>query len=165
MTRLELHRPVPLERIGATGYEVLVEATPEENAALARRLAIPAVRALRCWFVLRSAPGEAIAAEGRLEASVVRTCVVSLEDFDAMVHDSFSLRFVPEGRESDDPDPESEDEVPYRGETLDLGEAAAQQLALALDPYPRRPEAELPIGETPATDHPFAKLAARRRLN
>ncbi len=33
---------------------------------------------------------------------------------------------------------------PFVDGTLDLGEAAAEQLALALDPYPRAPDAVLP---------------------
>ena len=41
---------------------------------------------------------------------------------------------------------------------LDLGEAAAEQLALSLDPYPRAPGAELPEVATEAEANPFAAL-------
>ena len=47
------------------------------------------------------------------------------------------MRCVPAGQESDDADPEAPDEIGYADGMLDLGEAAAEQLALALDPYPR----------------------------
>ena len=48
-------------------------------------------------------------------------------------------------------------------EQLDLGEAAAEQLALALDPYPRAPDAVLPdIPDEPEV-LPFATLASLRR--
>ena len=74
----------------------------------------------------------------------------------------FQLRFVPVGAESDDTDPESEDEIPYAGGVLDLGEAAAEQLALALDPFPRKPGAALPDDDSRALRaYPFAKLAPR----
>ena len=96
---------------------------------------------------------------------MLRTCVVSLDEFEAGVDEKFRLRFVPAGAESDDPDPESEDEVPYTGDFLDLGEAAVEQLALALDPYPRKPDAELPAAETEPPEHPFAALASLRRPN
>jgi hypothetical protein len=48
---------------------------------------------------------------------------------------------------------------------LDLGEAAAEQLALALDPYPRKPDARLLGAAEDPPGFPFAALAplARRR--
>ena len=65
--------------------------------------------------------------------------MVSAEEFPATVTEAFTVRFVPAGTEDDDPDPESVDEIPYAGGRLDLGEAAAEQLALALDPFPHKP--------------------------
>ena len=78
---------------------------------------------------------------------VVRTCVVSLDDFETTLEEDFRVRFVPAGTETDNPDPEAEDEIPFAGTVIDLGEAAAEQLALSLDPYPRKPGAELPESE------------------
>ncbi|HTW71343.1 MAG TPA: DUF177 domain-containing protein [Acetobacteraceae bacterium] len=154
----ELHRPVPADRIGPEGFDVLVEATPAELAALALRMRIPAVESLRCAFHLVRLTAATILAEGRLQAHVVQTCVVSLEDFPADIDEAFRVRFVPAGQESDDPDPEADDEIGYAGGMLDLGEAAAEQLALTLDPYPRAPGAELPELDAEAAAHPFAAL-------
>ncbi len=145
--RPELHRPSRVSRIADDDLEVLVEANAAERAALALRMAIPAIPALRCRFALTRHGGSRVAARGRLEATVVQTCVVSLEDFEAAIDEEFAVDFVPAGTESDDPDPETVDEIPYDGDTIDLGEAAAEQLALALDPYPRRPGAVLPEDE------------------
>lgn len=139
LSRPELSRPVSVNRLPHT---VVVEANEAELAALARRLDIPAVLALRCRFELRSA-GAAVLAQGVLAGRVVQSCVVTLEPVEQDVAEAFSLRFVPEGQESDDDDPEAPDEVPYQGARIDLGEAAAEQLALALDPYPRQPGAAL----------------------
>jgi uncharacterized metal-binding protein YceD (DUF177 family) len=161
----ELHRPLAVERIGPPGSLHTVTADPSECAALARRLGIPAVTALRCEFSLTRHLRGVVAAEGRLHATVIRTCVITLEDFESGVDENFRLRFVPAGQETDDPDPESEDEIPYAGPAIDLGEAAAEQLALALDPYPRSPGAELPDTEAETAPHPFAALAQRRRPN
>ena len=116
---------------------------------------------LRCRFALVREGRDIVAATGRLEALVVQTCVVSLEDFAAPIGEDFAVHFVPEGTESDDPDAESVDEIPYGGDTIDLGEAAAEQLALSLDPYPRRPDATLPETESPP-DPRLAALAAWR---
>lgn len=139
MSRLELSRPVRLDRIGQQETRHEVVASAEECAALARRFDIPAIASLTCRFGLRQAPGASVIADGVLEARVTRICVATLEAFDMPVRESFRLRFVPEDRLSDGIDPDADDEVPYQGESIDLGEATAQQLALALDPYPRKP--------------------------
>ena len=158
----ELHRPLAVDRVGPGGASERVDATPAECAALAVRMRIPAVHALSCTFRLRPLPGATLEAEGSLDAAVTQACVVTLDEFQSEVSEPFVVRFVPEGRESDDPDPEAPDEIPYAGAVIDLGEAAAEQLALALDPYPRKPGAELPETPPDPDAHPFAKLAARR---
>lgn len=157
----ELSRPLPVERVGSAGLRVEVNASTEECRAVAERLQIPAILELRCTIALRPEAGS-IRAEGRLEARVVRLCVVSLEEFETPVEEDFVVRFVPAGEESDEIDPEAEDEMPYTNATIDLGEAASVQLALALDPYPRRPGAVLEA-ERPAPSHPFAALDGLRR--
>jgi len=140
----ELRRPVSVAEIGPSGLDSMVEASPVECVALARRMGVPAVLSFSCRFHLARAVGGVVAARGRLAALVVRTCVVSLDDFQTAVEEDFRIRFVPAGTETDNPDPEADDEIPFAGTVIDLGEAAAQQLALALDPYPRKPGAELP---------------------
>ena len=156
----ELSRLLAPDRVGAGGLEQVVEAGPEELLALARRLMIPAVLRLRCTFHLRRAAGAVIAAEGDLEAEVVQVCVATLDEFEQPVSERFAVTFVPAGSETDDDEPDSPDQLPFEG-VIDLGEAAAEQLALALDPYPRRPDApELDNGES-ATGA-FAALAALR---
>ena len=96
---------------------------------------------------------------------MVQTCVVSLDEFESVVQEDFAIRFVPAGQETDAMDPEAEDEILFDGTMLDLGEAAAEQLGLALDPYPRQPGVELPELEMDGEPHPFAALAAKRRTN
>ena len=159
----ELHRPVPVDRIGAAGLAVTVEATAAECAAVAARLQIPAVRRLACGFEL-SRDGGSVEALGYLEAVVERTCVLSLDEFDAPVTERFAIRFVPDaaGPPEDVIDPadiDAPDEVAYQGNLIDLGEAAVEQLALGLDPYPRKPGAVLAAGTESAAPGPFAALS------
>jgi hypothetical protein len=161
VTPPELHRPVRVSRIPSEGMEVVVEASETERTALAARMGLPAIRALRSRFVLTQQGDGIVEGVGRLEAAVVQTCVVSLEDFESPLAEDFVVNFVPEGTESDDPDPESVDEIPYGGDTIDVGEATSEQLSLSLDPYPRRPDAMLPEAE-PGTDPRLAMLAAWR---
>jgi hypothetical protein len=154
----ELSRLIAVDRLPP---EYAVQASPPECAALAARLQIEAVESLVCHFTLRR-QGSVITAEGILEADVVQTCVVSLDPVGQRVEDRFTIRFVPDGREPTDDDPEAPDEIPYQGAIIDLGEAATEQLALALDPYPRLPGAELDPAARDPEPSPFSSLSALR---
>jgi len=158
----ELHRPVALDRIGPRGLTVEVEARPEELPAIAARLRILALASLHCAFKLRRVGASTVEAEGVLRAQVTETCVVSLDPFSHDVQEAFTVHFVPPGAEDDNPDPEAVDQISYAGGAADLGEAAAEQLALALDPFPRKPGATLPDEATEETPSPFAALRVRQ---
>jgi hypothetical protein len=54
---------------------------------------------------------------------------------------------------------EGPDEIFFGVEVIDLGAALAEQLALALDPYPRRPGAALPAEVLEEEAKPLAGLA------
>ena len=156
----ELHRPVAAERVGSAGLEMEVEANPGDLAALAARMGVPGIGALRCRFRLRRIAAGIIEADGHLAASLTQVCVVSLDEFPAELAESFQVQFVPAGTEDDDPEPDAVDQVPYEAGMIDLGEAAAEQLALALDPYPHKPGAAFDEGADEAASHPFGALAA-----
>ncbi len=166
----EMHRPAAVARIGATPMTVTVTATEAECVAIAARLGIAAVLGLECRFALRrqeDRPDDKargmVVGEGALRATVVQDCVVTLDPFEESLTENFRVRFVRAGTEIEDIDPESDDELPYAGESIDLGEAAIEQLALVLDPYPRKPGAELPRGLGAGPASPFAALARRAR--
>ena len=155
----ELHRPIAIERVGPAGLRVKVDANTAECDALARRMNLPAILAFSCDFRLEREAAGTLLAHGRLRAEVVQTCVISLDDFTATVEERFTVRCVPTGEETDDPDPEALDEFGYENGTLDLGEAASEQLALALDPYPRAPDAVLPEIDDTGDARPFSALS------
>lgn len=170
----EFHRPLAIGRIGATGRREELVASEAERAALARRFEILAIGLLRAELLLNPAPGGAFVAEGRLVAEVTQSCIVTLEPVEQRLDLPLALRFIPEGSEPSE-DPEAPDEIDIEGETIDLGEAVAEQLSLALDPYPRAPGAMLPEGltapeapepeavEPPARPNPFAALTRLKR--
>jgi len=165
----ELSRPLRSGAIGAAGRTERLVATPAECAALARRFGIPAIGTLSATLSLRPDSDGAILAEGELDAEVTQSCVISLEPVMQRVSAPVRLRFLPPGVEPND-DPEGADEIETDGDTLDLGEAVAEQLALSLDPYPRHPDAVLPavvVGssepEAPPAPSPFASLGRLRR--
>ncbi len=163
--RPEFTRPVPVGAIPAGGREERLVATPAECAALAARFMIPAVEALDATIRLVPEPGGSVRATGRLAARVVQTCVLTLDPVTQAVEAPIDLRFLP-GEAALSDDPEGPDEIPFDHGMVDLGEAIAEQLSLALDPYPRAPGARLPeTGEVPAPEkpNPFAVLARRGR--
>jgi uncharacterized metal-binding protein YceD (DUF177 family) len=160
---VELSRPFPLGLVGTAGRHEVIAATPAECAALAARFGIPAIAALRADLDLSAEADGAVLARGRLRAEVAQLCVVTLEPVEQVVAEDFTLRFLPANREPED-GPEEIDEIPTGpGDVADLGEAVAEQLALALDPYPRAPGASLPEVPGTAGSSPFAALAGLRR--
>jgi hypothetical protein len=148
-----------------------VVADPAQCAALAADFGIPAIKSLAGDFLLLHERGGIIRADLRLRAVVTQLCVITLEPFDAAINEQAQLRFVPARLVSETADLaevdaetlEGPDEIPYTGDTIDLGAALAEQLALSLDPYPRKPGATLPEGLSEPEDHPFAALAARKQ--
>jgi len=161
----ELRQAIAIERIGLSGVDVFIEANAAECAAIAERMRLPAVFSFTCRFHLELAEDDVVMAHGHLVAKVVQTCVVSLEDFAATVEEHFALRCVPAGQECDGMDLEAPDEITYEDGRLDLGEAAVQQLGLALDPYPRAPGASMPSIEPDSEQTPIVQLSALKRLN
>ena len=160
----EMTRPVAIDRIGTAGLDMVVEAAPEELLAIATRLFLPEVERVRCSFRLKRLEDSVIEASGTLTAGVIQTCVVTLDPFPQAIQEDFTVRFVPEGSETEDDDPDSPDQIPYPAGLIDIGEATIEQLALALDPYPRRPGLDAAEEEEVATTpNKFAALAALRR--
>lgn len=180
----EFSRPVLLRSLrGAMGdarREVVVTATDAECARVAKRLGVSAIASLSCRYALSMEPRDSVLAEGALTACLSQDCVLTLDVFEDVIVESFVVRFVPEANLRPDPgaDLEELDEIPYEGDSIDLGEATVEQLALMLDPYPRRPGAKRPdavISEEDAAQadeeeaavesvrRPFAGLGALRR--
>ena len=158
-------RPVRATHIKDAPQTHVVTADEAERAALAALYNLPAIALLRGEFLLRHARGGIISATLRMQAKITQTCVVTLEPFEARIDEASELTFVPaatlpESEEAElDPETlEGPDEIPYADDHLDLGAALAEQLALALDPYPRKPGAELPAEFTKTPENPFAVL-------
>jgi uncharacterized metal-binding protein YceD (DUF177 family) len=147
----EFARPVVIEPWPEGGVAVEFAADPAERRALARRLGLLELSSLRAGGRLeRRPPGGEIWFEGWLEAEVVQECVVSLEPVPASIRQPIERGWR---RVAGPVEPGAaaapalwlvdEDEIePLTGRTLDLGEVVAEELALALDPYPRAPDAE-----------------------
>ncbi len=160
----EFSRPVERARMG-DGIRHLV-ADEAELQALARRFDLVAVSRLEADIALE-ADGEAVNATGTMRADFVQSCAVSGDDLPVSAAEPLAFRFVPAGPHR--PDEELElseedcDEIEYTGGVFDLGEAVAQSLALAIDPYAIGPGAERARKEAGLLSEeqtgPFAALA------
>lgn len=169
MSAPEFSRPVDVRQ--AEGLAQQLVASEAERAALAKRFALVSVDSLTADLVL-SRKDRSVSAEGRLRAAIVQSCAVSGEDLPATIDEPLAFRFVPEaehkpGDEEVELDAEDCDEIEYSGSHVDLGEAVAQSLALAIDPYAVGPKAEKArrkaglLGE--GESGPFAALAALKK--
>ena len=167
MSELEFSRP--FDRRGITAEPVRLTATEAECAALAERFLIPAVKRLEAVLDV-IAEGEIVHARGRMTADIVQTCAVSGDDLPTRIDEKITLRFV--RPRTYQPDEEIElaedelDEIEYEGTGFDLGEAVAQSLALAIDPFAVGPEAErvrAEVLDAQEPSGPFAGLAALKK--
>ena len=145
MSASEMSRLVKLRQID--GDPRHVEASPEERAALAKRFGVVAINRLVADVALEREVDE-IAASGRFEAELVQTCGISGEDFPVRIGEPFAFRFVPEAErgpteEEVELDETDLDDIEYSGDAIDIGEAVAQSLGLAIDPYAEGPNAEV----------------------
>ena len=167
MSEPEFSRPIDLRQV--LTKPVAIEATAEERAALARRFALRRIERLEAEVRL-DVDGEAVNAAGRLRAAIVQGCAISGEDLPVTIDEPLALRFVPETPATDDEvelDESALDDIPFTGHAFDLGEAVAQSLALAIDPYAVGPEAEQVRQKAGLLDEaaagPFAALAALKK--
>ncbi|BBK31455.1 uncharacterized protein DUF177 involved in 23S rRNA accumulation [Stella humosa] len=141
----EFSRLVSVERVDRRGLERKIEADPAERAALAKRFDLIQIDRLVATVRLKSINGgTAIRLDGHIEGSVVQSCTVTLEPVPATVESDFVLLFTRQ-KDGEEVDIAFEDEIvePLEGSDIDIGEAAAQELAVALDPYPRAPGVSL----------------------
>ena len=146
MSAPEFSRPVDIRSIG--NEPVKLEAGAAERAALAERFDLVSVDRLEAEVTLEP-DGSEVQADGTLTADIVQSCAVSGDDLPVAIRETLTLRFVPaDTLKPADPDEEIEleedelDEIPYEGTAFDVGEAVAQSLALAIDPFAEGPGAD-----------------------
>lgn len=161
-TAPEFSRVVALAAIGPEPYRVEIAANETECEALARRFDLVAIRRLSAAVELRWRSRDSILLSAVFDALFTQHCVVSLDPVDGALSERFALVYGP---------PELEEHAaaigddiafePLDGDAIDIGEAVAQELALALPPFPRSAGADVEAAALPfPEDSPFAALAA-----
>ncbi|MGD9510671.1 MAG: DUF177 domain-containing protein [Geminicoccaceae bacterium] len=170
---LEFSRPLAPEHVPLEGTSVHLAASAAECGLLARRFELVDLTRLEGDVrVVPMAGVDTLHVSGHLSADVVQSCVVTLDPVSARVETDFDRLFsrdVPDEVEGEvEIDPEAEAPEPLVGGMLDLGEILAEELSLALDPYPRSPEADRLLAEQQddadeTRRSPFATLDSLRR--
>jgi uncharacterized metal-binding protein YceD (DUF177 family) len=157
--------PVRIAEIGR-GLKRRLEADAPARARIARALDLQALDRLKAEVSIAPA-AQGFEARGALHAELTQTCGVTLEPLPADLSTDFTIRFV-EAAEAEPAESAHEvvvtleDEDPpdlIEGGVVDLGAYVVEHLALALDPFPRKPGA---VFEPPAQESepsPFAVLA------
>lgn len=144
----EFSRPERLDAIGAGERTITIAADPAERAALARRFGVRSVERLEAELTIRR-EAAGIVVRGRVTGAVVQACSITDVPLDATIDEPVALLFVETLGEQEEVelDADALDTVEIEGGAVDLGEAAAETMALALDPFPRSPEAEAALRE------------------
>jgi uncharacterized metal-binding protein YceD (DUF177 family) len=143
----EFSRVIRCDEIGRLEPALHVEANREECAALAQRFAFASIERLSANYGL-AIEGEAVIASGSIKASLSQPCTATGEPVAEVIDTPFIIRFLPEDAATLAPGDEVEldaqecDTVFYTDGRIDIGEAVAETLALAVNPFPRSPDAD-----------------------
>lgn len=164
--------PIAVLQIPDTGLHRDLQADPATRAAIAEVGDLREVLSATASFDITPASGGRFHVAGHVRARIGQTCVVTLDPIESDIDEPIDLIFAPpeqipvladlvdEAADSDSeiPDPPE----PIENGFIDLGRLATDALLLAIDPYPRKPDAVFePVVTAPdPEDHPFAALKA-----
>ena len=106
---------------------------------------------------------------GTVDVTVTQTCVVTLEEIECRYSAPLNVEFWPaemlaeEGE--DEIDPLAADREPIEEGRIDVGRIVYEELASAIDPFPRREGAAFDWEDKEGAErtHPFAQLARLKR--
>lgn len=138
----EFSRPFRAHDVGGMNRQQMIEADDAERQALAKRFGLLSLDRLTAALELRR-EAAGIRVTGQVHASGEQACVATGEPLPFLVTEPVSLLLTeatPEGDEIELAEPDLDTE-PLAGDIIDMGEVAAQALALGLDPYPRSAKA------------------------
>ena len=160
---LPYSEPVRLHQLGS-GVKRILEPDASTRARIVRALDLASMDAFTAEMELVPSPG-GWRLSGRIRASLAQTCGITLEPLPIEIDAPFAITLA----ESVEEDSEEiiitlDDESPDLIENgqIDLGQYAVEQLALRLDPFPRKPGAEFVQPPEPAEISPFAVLKQLR---
>ena len=124
--------------VGGHVRQQAIEADADERAALATRFGLLTLARLTAAFDLRR-EAAGIRVTGQVHGSGDQVCVATAEAVPFLLTEAVAILLSEAGPDGDEMELTAGelDIEPLNGDIIDLGEIAAQALALALDPYPR----------------------------
>lgn len=164
--------PVAVAQIPETGLHRDIEADKAAREGMAEVGGLREVLSANASLDVTPKSGGRFHVAGRVRAQVGQTCVVTLDPIESDIDEAIDLIFapseqIPQMADLVDDAAESDVEIPDPPEpiengVIDLGRLATDALFLAIDPYPRKPDAvfEPPVVPDDPEDHPFAALKA-----
>jgi hypothetical protein len=164
--------PITVVQIPDTGLHRDIEADRAAREAMAEAAGLREMLSASASLDVTPESGGRVHVTGRVRARIGQTCVVTLDPIENELDEPIDLIFAPPEQIPDlsdlvDEAAESETEIPDPPEpiingVIDLGRLATDALFLAVDPYPRRPDAvfEPTVEAADPDDHPFAALKA-----
>jgi uncharacterized metal-binding protein YceD (DUF177 family) len=162
--------PVTAADVPETGRRLDLVADEPIRQAIVTTAGLAALPRLEAEFDLTRHGADGLHVAGRVAATVVQHCVVTLEPIESEIDETVDLVFVPQpepaaeaaGQQSPDA---AEPPESLRDGAVDLGAIATEFLLLGIDPYPRKPGAvfDAPVAEDDPSSHPFAALAALKK--
>ena len=161
---------VPVTQIPERGLHRDFEADQATREAMSEAAGVRELLSARASFDLAPQSGGRVHVKGRVQAKIGQTCVVTLDPIENDIDEEVDLIFappeqIPELAETADDGGEVAVEMedppePIENGIIDLGRLATDVLYLAIDPYPRKPDAvfEPQVTAADPADHPFAAL-------
>ncbi len=161
-----LSRLLRVRDVPDAGLHRAIDATPAECLAVAEDFKLPAVASVHADLRVAPQAGDRFVVTGTVEAVVTQNCVVTLDPFETTLRQDVAVTFAqPAARAGAALDVSLDvlDDAPdlLVDNTIDLGRVVMEFLALACDPYPRKPGVhfrDVMIGEEEAEPSPFAAL-------
>jgi uncharacterized metal-binding protein YceD (DUF177 family) len=159
--------PVRLSEVARGAMSVRLEPDAAIRAQIAKELGLESLPALTADLKLRTwLDGAEIT--GRFDGVVEQLCGITVEPFEQPVSGEIEVQVVPAGSphaplesaageielEPDAPDPPDV----LEGDTIDLAAYLIEHLALAIDPFPRKPGAVFDYTPDTPEESPFAVL-------
>lgn len=164
--------PVAVAEVPETGRHIKLAPDEATRHAIAREAGLVALPRLLATFDLARRSANSLRLEGRVIATVIQNCVVTLEPIETEIDEPVDLFFRPAPAGAAEPGAEEgshsfdgrEPPETLTNGTVDLGIIAIEFLNLGIDPYPRKEGAvfDAPAAGDPAS-HPFAALAALKK--
>lgn len=157
--------PIRLHQIGANLARRL-EPDAETRARIARALDLKSLERFEAELEL-TATVSGWRLNGRVVADAVQACVLTLEPLPVHIDERFEVNLIEAkdaapASDEGEIDLELDDDSPDVVENgqIDLGQYAVEQLALCLDPYPRKEGAVFEQPPEPGEISPFGVLRA-----